>query len=72
MHTLIADPLTHFIAQVVAIVALSRLLGPGGAASRPADGDRRDAGRHPPGAVLARPLWPEVGAALFSPDSLTS
>jgi len=70
MHTLIADPLTHFIAQVVAIVALSRLLGLGTQRlGQPMVIAEMLAG------ILLGPsflglLWPEVGAALFSPDSL--
>ncbi len=70
MHTLIADPLTHFIAQVVAIVALSRLLGLGAQRlGQPMVIAEMLAG------ILLGPsflglVWPEVGAALFSPDSL--
>jgi len=70
MHTLIADPLTHFIAQVVAIVALARLLGlVARRLGQPMVVAEMVAG------ILLGPsflglFWPEVGSALFSPDSL--
>ncbi len=70
MHTLIADPLTHLIAQIVSIVALSRLLGL--AARRlgqPMVIAEMVAGILLGPSVLGW-LWPGASAALFSPDSL--
>ena len=70
MHTLIADPVTHFIAQLVAIVALSRLLGVGvRRVGQPLVIAEIVAG------ILLGPsflgwLWPDAAGALFSPDSL--
>jgi Kef-type K+ transport system membrane component KefB len=70
VHTLIAEPLTHFIAQVVAVVALSRLLGLGARRlGQPMVVAEMVAG------ILLGPsflgwLWPEVGGELFSSESL--
>ena len=66
MHTLIADPVTHFIAQLVAIVALSRLLGVGARRlGQPLVIAEIVAG------ILLGPsflgwLWPDAAGALFS------
>jgi Kef-type K+ transport system membrane component KefB/nucleotide-binding universal stress UspA family protein len=70
VHAVIADPVTHFIAQVVAIVALSRLLGLGARRlGQPLVIAEIVAG------ILLGPsffgwLWPDVAGALFSPESL--
>ena len=70
MHSLISDPLTHFIAQVVAIVALSRLLGL--AARR--IGQPLVVAEVVAGILLGPSflgvVWPEAAGALFAPDSL--
>ena len=70
MHTLVADPVTQFIAQVVAIVALSRLLGLGARRlGQPLVIAEIVAG------ILLGPsflgwLWPDTAGALFSPESV--
>jgi Kef-type K+ transport system membrane component KefB len=70
MHRLIADPITHFIAQVVAIVALSRLLG---LAARRL-GQPMVIAEMLAGILLGPSflgwLWPAAGGGLFSPDSV--
>ncbi|HEU5057115.1 MAG TPA: cation:proton antiporter [Kofleriaceae bacterium] len=70
MQAVIADPVTHFIAQLVAIVVLSRLLGLGARRlGQPMVIAEMLAG------ILLGPsflgwLWPEAAGALFSHDSL--